>query len=93
MTDARGDRKQYRIVKRNRSLYKTLHQNLMMKVHACRRELFVGDCTRKVTGEKRFRKLLLYVKLTDNAEFYGAEGKDIGDLNSGRKLFSRTKHR
>ena len=25
----------------------------MVKVHECRRELFVGDCTRKATGEKR----------------------------------------
>ena len=46
-----------------------------MRVHECRRELFVGDCTRKVTGEGRFRKLWLYVKLTDKTEFYGAEGK------------------
>lgn len=26
---------------------------------------------------------------TDNAEFYSAEEKDIGNLNNGRKLFSQ----
>ena len=54
-------------------------------------KLFVGDCARKVTGDGRFRKLCLYVKLTDNAEFYDNKGNDTGNLNSSRKLFSRTK--
>ena len=59
VTDARGDRKIYRIVKRNR---RQSLQDITSKFNGdegtqCRRELFVGDCTRKVTGEGRFRKL------------------------------------
>lgn len=71
------------------NLFEISHQLLKgINARMCPEQLFVVGYTRKDTGGAKFRKHSLWLKLTDNTEFSGADGKDIENLNRDRQLFS-----
>lgn len=93
--DERGDRKLYRFLKTNRRQFlqditSTFNRNegTNVSMRTVRRKLHQEGYRRG-----KIQKTLTIAKVNKQRRILWCRGKDIGNLNSGRKLFSQTKHR